>query len=299
MNEILFAARTGENIPYASLIENVQQSISQTHSGAVAAGSDNEVLIKSYIDRYLINAGISVSGGSATEAVERIFQDIAGTGFLSEYLGKLKTLEDVNINAWDSAVVNKADGTQHYAESMFLSPEHADTVLTRMVKEHGGLLDASTPAAKVTIAKNTRMTIVKYPIVDKEVGFAASIRTVNTAEFTDSDLITEGTATDEELQFLLFCSYHGISVVFSGMPGVGKTAMAGMLLSRIHAEQQDQRIVTIEHETREFQFRKFGKDGRQNNDVVHMMTRPSEIQEQNYDMIRLNLCLADKRCLAA
>ena len=284
MKQISFTARSGASIRYDVLLRQVQGYLAKEHAEAISRAETDEGLVKSYIGNYLKNEEIGVSGGTTQDAVDRIYQDTAGTGFLASYLNDLTKLEEININAWDDAVVTMADGSQHHAEGKFLSPEHADTILTRLVTTHKGLLDAASPAAKVTIAPNTRMTIVQAPIVDADIGFAASIRTVNTASLSKQDLIREGSATQDILDFIFFCVRHGVSVVFAGEPGSGKTTTCGLILSMIPDRF---RIVTLEHQTREFQLRRRDENGRVLNDVVHMITRPSEKPEQNFDLIRL------------
>ncbi len=185
MGQISFTAQSGASIRYEALLQQVQGYLAKNHSEAISKAETDEGLVKSYIGNYLKNEDVEVSGGTMEDAVERIYQDTAGTGFLAPYLADLTKLEEININAWNDSVVTMADSSQHHTEGKFLSPEHADTILTRLITTHKGLLDAASPAAKVAIAPNTRMTIVQAPIVDADVGLAASIRTVNTASLSN------------------------------------------------------------------------------------------------------------------
>ncbi len=74
---------------------------------------------------------------------------------------------------------------------------------------------------------------MKSPIVDDDVGIAASIRIVNPQSMTKSDFTDSGTATEEMLDFLSAIIKYGVSVCVAGATSSGKTTVLGWLLTTI------------------------------------------------------------------
>lgn len=133
------------------------------------------------------------------------------------------------------------------------------------------------------MAKNIRIAVLKSPIVDEEVGIAASIRIVNPQSMKKEDFVNGGTATDEMLDFLSECIRYGISVCVAGATSSGKTTVAGWLLTTI---PDNKRIFTIENGSRELALVR-EKDGKVVNSVIHTLTRESENDRQRIDQIAL------------
>ena len=87
----------------------------------------------------------------------------------------------------------------------FDSPEHAINVVRRMLHVSGMVLDNASPAILGHLSKNIRIAVLKTPLVDEDVGVAASIRIVNPQHMKKEDFIKGGTATEPMLDFLAEC----------------------------------------------------------------------------------------------
>lgn len=161
----------------------------------------------------------------------------------------------------------------------FESPEHAINVIRRMLHVSGMVLDNASPAVLGHLSKNIRIAVLKTPLVDEDVGIAASIRIVNPQSLKKSDFVDGGTATDEMLDFLAECLRYGISICVAGATSSGKTTLAGWLLTTI---PDNKRIFTIENGSRELALVR-EKDGKVTNSVIHTLTRFSENEKQNID----------------
>ena len=74
---------------------------------------------------------------------------------------------------------------------------------------------------------------MKSPVVDEDVGVAASIRIVNRHNLSREDLLRSGTATEEMLDWLSVFLRYGISICVAGATSSGKTTAAGWLLTTI------------------------------------------------------------------
>ena len=186
-------------------------------------------------------------------------------------------------NAWNDIEIQYSGGKTEKLTEHFDSPDHAVNVIRRMLHVSGTVLDNASPLVTGTLAKNVRIAVLKAPIVDEEVGIAASIRIVNPQSMEKEDFVNGGTATGEMLDFLAECIRYGISVCVAGATSSGKTTVAGWLLTTIPDKK---RIFTIENGSRELALVR-EKDGRVVNSVVHTLTRDSENERQRIDQIAL------------
>ena len=125
--------------------------------------------------------------------------------------------------------------------------------------------------------------ILKTPIVDEDVGVAASIRIVNPQSMKKQDFVKGGTATGQMLDFLSECIRYGISVCVAGATSSGKTTLLGWLLTTI---PDSKRIYSIENGSRELALVR-RKEGKVVNSVIHTLTRDSENERQRVDQIAI------------
>ena len=155
----------------------------------------------------------------------------------------------------------------------FESPDHAINVVRRMLHVSGMVLDNTSPAILGHLSKNIRIAVLKTPLVDEDVGVAASIRIVNAQKLQKEDFIKSGTATDEMMDLLSALVRYGVSTTVAGATSSGKTTLTGWLLSTI---PDDKRIYTIESGSRELDLVKRDEKGKVINKVIHTITRESE-----------------------
>jgi pilus assembly protein CpaF len=153
----------------------------------------------------------------------------------------------------------------------------------RMLHVSGMVLDNASPAILGHLSKNIRIAVLKTPLVDEDVGVAASIRIVNPQSMKKRDFIHGGTATEPMLDFLAECLRYGISICVAGATSSGKTTLAGWLLTTI---PDNKRIFTIENGSRELALVR-QNDGKVINSVVHTLTRDSENERQRIDQTAL------------
>ena len=179
--------------------------------------------------------------------------------------------------------------TKDMVQSVEVGSYHLpEQVVRQMLHVSGMVLDNASPAILGHLSKNIRIAALKSPVVDEDVGVAASIRIVNPQSMQKADFIRGGTATEPMLNFLTECLRYGISVCVAGATSSGKTTLAGWLLTTI---PDNKRIFTIENGSRELALiRK--KDGKVTNSVIHTLTRFSENEKQNIDQdILLDMAL--------
>ena len=271
---------------FSDVLNEVQSYISSKYFALVIDGINNvntendEVKnqVKRYIGKYLLDYRISVDNMTQTELIDALYTEMAEFSFLTKYIFGTG-IEEININSWDDIEVQYSNGTSVKIDEKFESPDHAINVVRRMLHVSGMVLDNTSPAILGHLSKNIRIAVLKTPLVDEDVGVAASIRIVNAQKLRKEDFLRSGTATDEMMELLSALVRYGVSTTVAGATSSGKTTLTGWLLTTI---PDGKRIFTIENGSRELALVR-EKDGKVTNSVIHTLTRYSENEKQNID----------------
>ena len=284
----LFFTPSAEGRDFNSVLQEVQEYISGAYAALITeGGEDSKEQLMRYITKYLQDRRIAVVGMTQTELVDAIYSEMAEFGFLTRYI-YADGIEEININSWRDIEVQYSDGRSEKLTEHFDSPEHALAVIRRMLHASGMVLDNASPLVTGHLTRNTRIAAMKSPVVDEDVGVAASIRIVNRHNLSREDLLRSGTATEEMLDWLSVFLRYGISICVAGATSSGKTTAAGWLLTTI---PDSKRIFTIENGSRELELVR-EENGKVVNSVVHTLTRDSENERQRIDQIALvDICL--------
>ena len=284
----LFFAPETETKDFNSVLQEVQEYISASYASLITeGGEDSKGQLQRYITKYLQDQRIAVAGMTQAELVDTLYSEMAEYGFLTRYIYG-DGIEEININSWRDIEVQYSDGRNEKLTEHFDSPEHALAVIRRMLHASGMVLDNASPIVTGHLTRNTRIAAMKSPVVDEDVGVAASIRIVNRHNLSREDLLRSGTATAEMLDWLSVFLRYGISICVAGATSSGKTTAAGWLLTTI---PNSKRIFTIENGSRELELVR-EEDGKVVNSVVHTLTRDSENERQRVDQIALvDICL--------
>lgn len=293
--------KSDKNRIFSDVLKEVQTFISNNYSALVVEGINNissgtdevKQQVKRYIGKYLLDRKISVEGLTQTTLIDKLYSEMAEFSFLTKYIFG-SGIEEVNINSWDDIVVQYSDGKSIKLDEKFESPEHAINIVRRMLHVSGMVLDNTSPAILGHLSKNIRIAVLKTPLVDEDVGVAASIRIVNSQKLKKEDFIRSGTATEDMMDLLSTLVRYGVSTTVAGATSSGKTTLTGWLLSTIPF---DKRIFTIENGSRELDLVERDEDGNILNEVIHTKTKESEdkkksiTQDDLLDMsLRFNPC---------
>ena len=256
-NQSLFFSPEEKGSAFSDVLKEVQEYISSKYSTLMVEGGNEEVKqqVKRYIAKYVADYRITVKGKTREQLIDDLYTEMAEFSFLTKYIFGTG-IEEIDINSWKDIEVQYSDGRCEKLEEHFESPEHAINVIRRMLHVSGMVLDNASPAVLGHLSKNIRIAVLKTPLVDEDVGIAASIRIVNPQSLKKCDFVDGGTATEEMLDFL-----------------------AGWLLTTI---PDNKRIFTIENGSRELALVR-EKDGKVTNSVIHTLTRFSENEKQNID----------------
>lgn len=281
----LFFAAEKEGRDFASVLREVQAYLSKEYSSLVTGDGSEEVKaqIRRFAGKYILDHRIAVEGMTTDELIDGIYSEMAEFGFLTKYIYG-EGIEEIDVNAWDDVEVQYSGGVTKKLAEHFDSPEHAINVVRRMLHISGMVLDDASPSVLGHLSKNIRIAVLKSPIVDEDVGVAASIRIVNPQSMKKEDFVDGGTATGQMLDFLSECIRYGISVCVAGATSSGKTTLLGWLLTTI---PDSKRIYSIENGSRELALVRRDEMGRVKNSVIHTLTRDSENERQRVDQIAL------------
>ena len=283
-SQAFFLPTESEKKDFQVVLKEVQEYISANYSELITNQEleDAKEQMKRYIRKYVMDEKIAVKGMEGQELIDALYTEMAEYGFLTKYIFG-KGIEEIDINSWQDIEVQYSDGRNVKLEEHFESPEHAINVIRRMLHVSGIVLDNASPAVLGHLSKNIRIAVLKTPLVDEDVGIAASIRIVNPQSMQKKDFVQSGTATEQMLNFLSNLIRYGISVCVAGATSSGKTTVLGWLLTTI---PNNKRIYTIENGSRELDLARF-EDGKVVNSVIHTITRDSENDKQKVDQIML------------
>ncbi|MFI3327449.1 MAG: hypothetical protein R3Y35_14950, partial [Clostridia bacterium] len=84
----------------------------------------------------------------------------------------------------------------------FESPSHAIDIMRRLIQSKGGVLDEAMPIAETSIGSDIRITTVKSPIVDENIGVSCYIRKLSKSVFRIEQYTKTGFAEQKEIEML-------------------------------------------------------------------------------------------------
>lgn len=266
---------------YEAVLEQVRNYIAKTHAEALAQSITEKIAaetVKQFIAEYLSEHHLHIDGLNMQRLADRLYGDMVGFGFLDKYIAD-SDIEEINGNSWRDIEVVTKTGWHKIAER-FLSPQHAEDTLRKMVRLGGLVLDGTNPIVDSYITQGIRISAMIPPVADKRSGAVFSIRRQRMTKVTQAQLVQWQTATTEMLDFLALCINHGVSIGIAGKTGSGKTTDISYLLNAVNSGK---RIYTIE-ETRELDLFCEDEEGMAQNRVIHTCTRPSDMQNADIDM---------------
>ncbi|MFB0920051.1 MAG: ATPase, T2SS/T4P/T4SS family [Oscillospiraceae bacterium] len=261
---------------YTKLLENVRSIIAEKHSqelSSALSSADAAQILKTLILKYCVQ---ELAGSIFDHAalVEKIYQDMAGLGVLTDYLYD-PNVEEINVNGYNVIEVNYPDHIKYlYGDDAFPTPTAALDIIKRMVRMGGMLLDAQTPRVDSYIGDGTRISAMIPPVVPQERGVIASVRKQNKSEITREQLLTSGSVSPDMLDFLTLCLCNGISMGLAGSTGSGKTTDQAYLLNEYIRRNDDynNRVFIIE-DSRELRLKNYDIENDRPARVVYTVTK--------------------------
>lgn len=259
-------------------IKKIQRYIAINHSRDLNSDKLDVIGIKNKITKYIEEEDIQLNGFSHQELVSRAFQEMCEYSILTPYL-KRSDVEEININSWEDIKVRFNNGEIETLYETFLSPTDAKDIMIRLLdRESESKLDSTVPIVRGHLLNNIRITASIPPVLDENRGVQASIRIINPSKLSQRDFVRNGTLTNEMFEFLKICLFNGVSMCITGATNSGKTTLMSGILKESHA---DQRLITIEEQTREFDLIDKNTEGFISKEVIHWKTH------KEFDMNKL------------
>ena len=266
---------TTRDYEYEAVLGDVRAKIAEHHAKELAAvlqSEDAAVTLRGLITRY---AAERMAGREydSDALVERIFEDMAGLGVLTQYL-RDPDVEEINGNSYKLIEIITRDQVRYlYKSDAFSSPVAAVDIVKRMVRMGGKLLDEQTPKVDSYVGDGVRISASIPPLVPEDKGVVFSIRKQRKGGVGREQIIQSGAATPEILDFLTMCLCHKVSVGLAGGVGSGKTTMQTLLLNEYIRKNEDHnnRINVIE-DSREIELLEYDIDHDRPARVMYNMT---------------------------
>jgi len=289
-------------IPFPELLDQAQKYMSASYPKLMSEENSAQKREKmlSCLRKFISDRSYAVDGMDTEALPLCLYDEMAEYSFLTPYLdGENTSWEEININRWNDTKITYCDGTVKPSARQFLSPQHADDIIRRLLRQSGIVLDQARPLVRGHLNNKIRITVIGLPVVDPGAGIAASIRSINPKKLGRDDFIRNGTAAGEMLDLLAALYRYGCSICLAGATGSGKTTIMAWILSTL---PDWKRIFTVENRTREFDLVKYDDIGRVLNNVVHTVTRESDDPKQCVtEQMLLEQCLTfdpDYICMA-
>lgn len=281
-NNVSFTLNRGDELDFYTVLKFAREKIlaenadffdeigEENSTNGVIEDQKRRNKVKELIRHFVNNQKFKVKGVSSNEElVKRLFQEFVDFSVLTDYIADTNNeIEEINVNAWDDIEVRYSSGKVEKVEH-FCNAEHARDVIRRLSIAIDSQIDASVPMGEGSLSNNVRVVTLTPPILDDGTGGACSIRLLKPNMAKREFFINNGTITEQELRFLELAIKSGVSIVFVGETGCGKTTLMNYLLSTI---PNYKRIVTIEHNARELSLVKTDENGNKINNVVHTQT---------------------------
>jgi pilus assembly protein CpaF len=261
---------------YQGLLESVRAMIAEKHSKELSSAlgsADAAKALKTLILKYCVDV-LAGKEFDQDKLVERIYQDMAGLGVLTDYLYDAN-VEEINVNGYNVIEIDYPDHIKYlYDKEAFPTPTAALDIIKRMVRMGGMILDAQTPHVDSYTGNGTRISAMIPPVVPQDRGVIASIRKQNRNEITRQELLDSGSASADMLDFLTLCLCNGISIGLAGGTGSGKTTDQAYLLNEYIRRNEDynNRVFIIE-DSRELNLIDFDKENNRPARVLYTVTK--------------------------
>ena len=286
----VFRTDVRRTLPYQTVLQEVKSHLSANYAHVLVRTIDDKNAagqVTDLIAKYINDNGIRAEGMKDMDSlVARLYNDLAQYGIITDYISD-PAVEEINCNAFDDVEVVYPDGYKKLDET-YASPGILQDYAKKIMNVGGITLDESQPVGDGYIGTGIRASAITTPCVDAETGTVLAIRRQRMAGITHEQYLANDTATQNELDLIGNLIRYGISVVFAGSVGSGKTTDMNYFLRLLPA---DTRIFVIE-DTRELNLIKRDAAGRIVSRVIHTKTRYADDSNKNVgmnDLLRMAL----------
>jgi pilus assembly protein CpaF len=212
--------------------------------------------------RVLEEDQVLLSADDRERLVKEIQDEVFGLGPLEPLLQDPE-VNDILVNGPGDVRVERS-GRLDRTLVRFKDDAHLMRIVDKIVSAVGRRVDESNPIVDARLADGSRVNVIVPPLALD--GPAMSIRRFSKDPLQATDLVANGTASEELIELLQGVVQARLNVLISGGTGAGKTTFLNMLSGFI---PDNERIVTIE-DAAELQLNQ--------EHVVRLETRPANLE---------------------
>ncbi len=216
------------------------------------AGSDGTSGLRALIDEQIISWNEDYKRGlrpfelsDTARLAERAYRNLAGYGPLTDLLDDDDVWE-IMINAPDAIFAKRHTGPSGYHEEAFHNDDHVVRTMTKLLDDSSTShrkLDSSEGLQDAQLDNGARLHIVHQDVA-RGSHLMVNIRKFTGVAFTNLDqLIERDMISPPVAGFLSAAVKSGLSAVFSGAPGAGKTTILSCCAAEIDPSK---RVVVAE-----------------------------------------------------
>ena len=221
------------------IVADVRQRLSEEPDRLQMTDEKLRVVVEGEVNSIVDNLNLSIDPARLDRVRIAAVDDLLGFGLLQEFLDD-PSITEVMVNGPDLVFV-ESKGIIHKTGQTFESDEQLRRVIDRMVRTAGRRVDQSSPMVDARLPDGSRLNVILPPLsVD---GAAVTIRKFTSSWLTTSDLVRQGSLSQEAADFLEKAVQAKLNILVSGGTGTGKTTMLNILSSFIG---RNERVVTIE-----------------------------------------------------
>jgi pilus assembly protein CpaF len=274
-------------IRFNELLEKVQQYMSEKYAVELY-DTEKKDMMKRLIQQYMKDNNFYVPNMTLGDVADKLYIEMAEYSILTPWLHRAD-IEEINVNSWNDIEIIPARGAPFKLDEHFRNADHAVDVIKRLLHNNKITFDSSKPIATGFLGANIRITAGHTDICGKERGVCGSIRIVNPAKISHTQFVSMDTCTEEEYDFLTTCFVHGVSQVYAGETGSGKTTFMADIMSNY---PDNKRLITLEKSVREFDLVKYDEKGNVVNNVIHLVTKETDDPSKDVTLEKLlTMCL--------
>jgi pilus assembly protein CpaF len=195
--------------------------------------------VEAGVKKLVGEVGPQLFGERKEMVIQRVIDDAIGLGPLEPLIND-PSISEVMVNAPDEVYFER-DGIIYLAALRFRNNDHIMLVVDRIIAPLGRRVDESSPFVDARLPDGSRVNVIIPPLIPKSP--VITIRKFRPDKYNMSDLVGNGTMSEEVAEFLRAAIQLRLNIVVSGGTGTGKTTILNALSQYI---PERERIVTIE-----------------------------------------------------
>lgn len=246
-----------KSVVHSKLLDQMDLTVMEKLSGVELKDH-----LKIGVEKIVREDNILINEYDLSRLVYEIQNEVIGLGPLEPLMAD-PTVSDILVNNSKNVFVERR-GRLEKTNTVFDSDEHLLKIIEKIVTRVGRRIDESSPLVDARLPDGSRVNAIIPPLALD--GPSMSIRRFSEIPFGMSDLIRNGSLTEQMALFLAGVVKAKTNLIISGGTGSGKTTLLNILSGFI---PDNERIITIE-DAAELRL--------QQPHVVRLETRPANIE---------------------